>query len=442
MICLLRACSLEIPTVLRKLRRLAIWERIFRFLAPEGESDVHNTLCFVAEHLAEHLLVHRDLIESRILGRAWHKFSRAQFDMESRSREAELLSAAHNALEEECEERLAEAQDEDLAIIEARIADALTDAIAHALAAVDQDFVDSVRHHGSKFLTLGKRAEAWIQKPPGKIWSSEKGLSILAELADPTKPQVVKYYTVLMRFKEQYEKANLETVAAAESLKANVGKSLAQFSSQMHRQAAYSRKDMPRIEQADEFGASAEQDASGNLAQLYRWLRRAAECFIEVHPLILQRASKCAEAGCAFLAVGHAEFAARAFEEAAQTCDLIRSVAQSHPPAGEELLSTNSTIGLLVADAGKQAHEFALQAAKCWLLLTLTRKPEFNVTQYWLHAETLLVSSDRHTDAAICSVRAGNFNPKKILDRLVGLDRFGRNEYSLVWLCAALLGGA
>jgi len=345
------------------LRRLAIWERVFSFLAPDGEGDVHNTLCWVAEHLSDHMKVRASLVQHILIARAWRTLSRAQFNADARRQEEALVDKAHNALAEECEERLAELQDENLAIIE-----------------------------------------------------MEGTGGISAQLARTHMEQSIAGFATLIRRKAAQSGAHCERIC-------------------------------PPVE--DALGISSERSDcndsekdEGNLIELFRWLTRAAEHLIKLHPLLMARASKCAEAGYMFLAVRSTGLAAKAFEEAAAACRTIGDVARAHPPVCEELLIANGQMASAAQEAERRAQEFALRASSCWLLhATTAQGGDMGRETGWTRAEALLSSVGRHTDAAVCAARSGSLRPKEVLDSLLGLGRFGPWERSLVWLCAGLLGG-
>merc|ERR1719506_2062825 len=79
-----QASTKDHPSLFCSLRRLSLWERVFSFLAPKGEKDVHNTLCLTAELMSDHLKV-REFVLSKIhLAQAWHMFSQIQFDGQNR----------------------------------------------------------------------------------------------------------------------------------------------------------------------------------------------------------------------------------------------------------------------------------------------------------------------------------------------------------------------
>eukprot|EP00746_Dinoflagellata_sp_MGD_P021913 gnl/MRDRNA2_/MRDRNA2_151174_c0_seq1.p1 gnl/MRDRNA2_/MRDRNA2_151174_c0~~gnl/MRDRNA2_/MRDRNA2_151174_c0_seq1.p1 ORF type:complete len:377 (-),score=88.17 gnl/MRDRNA2_/MRDRNA2_151174_c0_seq1:22-1122(-) len=90
---------------LRLLPRLPLWEKIFTFLAPDDETDLHNTMGLVVERVAEYLELQHQLVSGAVLARAWHWLGRARYDNDAHAKYLALERKSHLALQEELERR-------------------------------------------------------------------------------------------------------------------------------------------------------------------------------------------------------------------------------------------------------------------------------------------------------------------------------------------------
>eukprot|EP00928_Gymnodinium_smaydae_P081410 TRINITY_DN64948_c0_g1_i1.p1 TRINITY_DN64948_c0_g1~~TRINITY_DN64948_c0_g1_i1.p1 ORF type:complete len:569 (+),score=101.81 TRINITY_DN64948_c0_g1_i1:107-1708(+) len=220
--------------------------------------------------------------------------------------------------------------------------------------------------------------------------------------------------------------------ASQQTARARMERSLADFSSLMGRRAAAgplqrnhheTEREPSSGSKSSERGSKDANQGSNEVSELYGWQGRAAEHLLDAHPLILDRASKCAEAGNAFLVVGRPSLAARAFEEAASACEVIKDVAAAHPPAGEELFIESSKLALAVHESEARARKYLTQAAQCCLMKTSAAEPETEINDSCLRAASLLKRADRIWEAATCSSRAGKFQPREVLDSLTRFDQ-------------------